>query len=250
MTNTFYKYTCFLFIITCFVACGSPGTTFTPDADAAQAGGAGLDGSAGATTAGATNVGAGGSTACGCDAGPKGDPGLEGPAGPAGPQGIQGPAGTNAVCAPELGQCPAGVQGPQGLQGPAGPQGVQGPMGLPGTNGTSGVNGSPGTTGTTGPQGPAGAQGAPGKDGKDGSNFTLTKANLYTVTGQPGATTYCNDNNDILLTYSCSGQSPTPGAQLTTGNTDPNGKAGVLCMAFSATGVTPPVATLICINVT
>ena len=161
-----------------------------------------------------------------CPAGPKGatgPTGAEGPSGPSGATGATGPAG------PKGDPGAAGLQGPTGNQGPVG---TAGPPGLPGTQGPAGP------IGAQGPGGPA------GKDGKDGTSFTLTKDKLYVVTSANG-TGRCADENDVLLTYSCSSDSR--GADLVGHQADNSTFAGVTCHGF--TGSVPSFLTIVCLDV-
>ncbi len=198
-----YKGTTVGLVVGMIVACGAAGSDPSPVAHAAEAG--------------ASNDGA-----CSCTVQP-------GPPGQVGPQGPQGPAGKDSVCAPGMGQCPAGVAGPAGPAGIAGPKGNDGSscsasgggdaVHVSCSDGSSatlnapaalkGDKGEPGAKGDVGVQGPAGGQGAPGKDGKDGT--AITKQNVYARAGAASSGTsyaYCDDNNDVLLTGGCNGSAP------------------------------------------
>jgi hypothetical protein len=164
----------------------------------------GAAGSDHTSVAHANDAGAGPTAACEC----VGDPGPQGLQGPPGPV---GPAGKDAVCVNDMNNCPPGVPG---AQGPAGPQGAKGEPGLSGARGADGLTGAvgpkgePGASGAAGPQGAPGPAGPAGKNGKDG--FSISKSSLYlrssSATGAGAAIAYCDDENDIVLNGSCTGQ--------------------------------------------
>jgi len=238
-----------VYIIGAFVACGSPSVSFT-DVAYAEPNAAGAAGLLAASGGAATTTTGGGSTACGCigEIGQQGDVGPQGPQGAPGPQ---GPAGTNAVCAPELGQCPAGVPGRDGVQGVPGATGPQGPTGSVGPTGATGAQGLTGPQGPMGLQGAQGPAGKDGKDGKDGTSLSLTKANLYVVGTQYNTSATCNDNNDVMLTYTCtcSGGANCLGATFTGGVVSPASPAGVTCNQGPGSGSPAATAMVVCINV-
>lgn len=216
-----------------FVACGGAEVSFAPTASADEP--AGVAGQAQAE-------------ACTCT-GTKGDQGEQGPAGP---QGTPGKDGTNAVCVNDLDSCPPGVAGAVGPAGPAGPQGPKGEAGLDGADGAPGVQGPAGPMGPQGPAGPAGQPGTPGAVGPKGADGTsITKSSLYTRSSglaAADAIAYCDDENDVVLTGSCTGQGvfwAVIGPYLTT---NPDFKSGWECKV-SNVGGNPVSATAVCLEV-
>lgn len=214
-----------------FVACGGAEVSFAPTANADE-------------PAGAAGQGAGDS--CVCAPGEKGDKGNQGPIGP---QGAPGKDGVSAVCVNDLNSCPPGVPGATGPAGPAGPQGPKGEAGLDGADGAPGAQGPAGPMGLQGPAGQPGAQGPAGQKGADG--LSLTKGSLYTRSSglaAADAIAYCDDENDIVLTGTCTGQGVFWGIIGPYQPTNPELKSGWECKV-SNVGGNPVSATAVCVEV-
>lgn len=220
-----------------FVACGGAEVSFAPPAQADE-------------PAGTAGQAAGDS--CMCQPGAKGDKGDQGPAGA---QGAPGKDGASVVCVNDLDSCPPGVAGAQGPAGPAGPQGPKGEAGLDGAdgkNGAAGPTGPMGPQGPVGPAGPMGQQGQPGPKGVDGKDgLSISKGSLYvSVSGLAAADAiaYCNDENDIVLSGTCTGQGIFWGVIGPYQPANPDMKSGWECKA-SNVGGNPVSSTAVCLVV-
>ncbi len=97
--------------------------------------------------------------------------------------------------------------------------------------------------------GPAGTAGKNGKDGKDGT--VITKGSIYVNNSELAsgdAIAYCNDENDVVLTGSCTGQGVFWGFIGPYLPTNTTFKSGWECKT-SNVGGNPVSATVVCLGV-
>ena len=103
-----------------------------------------------------------------------------------------------------------------------------------------------GPAGQPGAQGPAGPKGADGKDG-----LSITKSSVYmrgTTPSGGDAIAYCDDENDVVLTGSCTGQGVLWGFIGPYLPTNPDFKSGWECKV-SNVGGNPVSAGVVCLAV-
>ena len=116
-----------------------------------------------------------------------------------------------------------------------------------------GPAGPKGDTGAQGPAGPAGPQGPAGKPGRDGrDSIPNGKGSLYVNSSElssGSAIAYCNDENDIVLNGSCTGQGVFWGFIGPYLPTNTNFKSGWECKP-SNVGGSPVSATVTCLDIT